>query len=309
MNVETWTKGPSPILTATLPWEKGIVSEPAPFYNKALSRWEMYYGGGWNQNQIGRAVCCGDPSVAANWVKNPEPVIGPSAGNFWAYPAHQDVLVDANGYHIMFSITGANGVNMWLADSTDGVTFTVRPIPILQNTYARVMGNSALFVDDDPDHTLYNMFDAVIEPAQGGDGIWRVYMARAARIGGPWVEDTRGVISPLQLGTGAYGGLSIKKINGHYNAWGINAPTGNLPSYIYHHYSYEMLNWGVLNNGNPVLTITNENADQIADPQVFDATEYGGANSLMFYDTVLNANGTGAIWVATSAGPLSTICP
>ncbi len=307
---EIWTKPLAPILTATLPWENNCVCEPAVYYNAALSRWEMFYGAGWNAGQIGRAVCAGDPTIASNWVKNPNPVIGPGAGNFWTAAAHQDVLVNSGGYHIFFSTTGSNAVNMWLADSTDGITFAVRPVPIMPNPFTRVMGNSCLFVDNDPDSTHYNLFDAVIEPAQGGSGIWQTYLARAARPGGPWVEDERGVITTLQIpGGGTACGWSMRKVNGKYNVWGINAPSGNTPSYIYHHYSYEMINWGVLNNGNPVLSITNEHADQIADPCVIDSASYGGANSLMFYDTILNSNGTGSIWVATMPGPLSAVCP
>jgi len=306
-HAETWTKGKAPILAPTLSWENGQVGEPSIYYNASLSQWEMYYVGGWSQAQVGRAVCVGDPTVPSCWVKNPTPVLGHNIGGSWMYTGHQDLLVDDAGYHIFFSNVAGTIVNQWLADSADGVNFTTRPIPIMQNTYSRSIGNAALFVDDDPDHTIYNMFDAAISPQTGG--IFQVYLARAARIGGPWVEDLRGPITSLQVGTGTYGGLTIKKVNGKYNAWEIGAPSGQKPAYIYHFYSLNITSWVALNSGNPVIGITNENADVIGNPYAVDASVYGGQNSLLFYTTVLNSAGTGAIWVATSPGPLSSICP
>lgn len=303
---EIWNKPALPILTGTQAWEKahtgqGQVGEPAVVRPEvsASGKWEIFYQAGWNSSQIGKAVCeGGDPENPAHWVKRTLPVVGTLAGNFWASAAHHDVIVIDDVYHLYFTTTNTAGANIWLATSPDGETFTVRRVPvILTGSEDQVMGNSALFIEGD---TLYNFYDAI---SKAPGSVWKTYLATAP-IDKPWQFTKHRSLPTLQVGTGVYGGQNVRKIGNHYHTWAINGPAGLTPSYIYHHYSYEAVNWGVLNGGNPVLTLTSASeGDQISDPDVQD----NGSNALMFYATVNNPIAEGRIWVARLNGPLSSL--
>jgi hypothetical protein len=305
---ETWVKPSTPILTANQAWENGCVVEPILFRPEqtASGKWEMLYVGGWHDGQIGFAICNGgNPENPAHWSKPlTAPVIGTKSGNFWASVGHPDGVIINGVYHVYFTTTNPNGANVWLATSSNPANgFNVEPIPVmLTGTEDAVMGNSALWVENG---MIYNLYDANVNPA--GGAIWKTYLA-AAEVDQPRHMVKRRLIPSLAVSAnGVYGGHSVRKVGRFYNSWFIGAPVGNTPSYIYHKWSQELINWGPLNGNNPVLTLSGVTypADQIADPHVEDM----GDHALMFYDLTHNPTATGSIWVAKLNAPLSAVCP
>jgi hypothetical protein len=303
---EVWVRPQSPILTATLVWENGIVTEPCLFRPEvtASGNWEMLYAGGWHDGQLGFAECVGgDPENPAHWTKRHLPVIGTKAGNFWASVGHADGFIHDGVYYVLFTTTNPAGANVWLATSIDGQAFMVEPIPImLTGVEDAVMGNSALFVENG---MIYNLYDACINPASGAP--WRTYLAVAELGQVRQMVKRRGIPSLAVTANSTYGGHSVKKVGRFYNSWFIGNLGGHVPSEIYHKYSAELVNWGPLNGNQPVLRLAGltQPADQIADPHVEDMGSY----ALMFYDLTHNPTGTGSIWVARLHSPLSAVCP
>jgi hypothetical protein len=131
----TWTKDPAnPVLERGAPgeWDDRLLFGLGVVYDG--SQFHMWYAGYGNQTEIYQGGYATSPDGTV-WTKHPDnPVLAPGPNgawdDYWVYP--HTVILEGGTYRMWYG--GDNGVveQIGYAESTDGVTWTKRPHPVLE---------------------------------------------------------------------------------------------------------------------------------------------------------------------------------
>lgn len=268
--LDHWHKQAQPILVADQAWEQGVISEPTVLHTNNL--WRMWYTGGWSESAIGYA----ESSDGLTWTKY-GPIVGMGAGAF-AGPVGRSSMTQSNGaFYLFFSDVG-DRTALYASMSQDGRHFE-QPRRILSPSVAdTALANSAVWVEDGRWHMIYESRDTA--------GLWSMFLAEG--------DDAfhwrrMGPIQGVSIG-GSSGGPTITKVDGLYQMWYHAAPSGDLPTDLYHATSSDLLHWTRVADA-PVLTrdLAVE-VDQVADPWRVEGR--------LYYSAMDNVKPAGAIMVA-----------
>lgn len=118
----------------------------------------------------------------------------------------------------------------------------------------------------------------MLAEAQGPDDIWQIGLAT----GTSPLTFQMASNQPLKglSGGGMFGGPYVEKIGGTYHLWFHRAPSGNLPTDIWHAISTDLLHWTT--DPAPVLKHEGKGwiCDQVADPYLLHTP----TETLLFFD-------------------------
>lgn len=283
---DSWTKYKNnPVLSPENTWDEGANFEPTVLYEDGL--WRMYYSGATWDCSIGLATS----TDGINWNKySGNPVVGQGHGGK-AGTACRNTIYKENGIYYAFSddLTGnGGGGDMYISSSTDGKTFTTRATPIVVPTPGGYdqggLANSFVLKKDGIYYLLYE----ASTNGWGGYEQWAINLATSSDMR-TWNKYSGNPLSSIRTAGGMFGGPWVIEKNGTYFLTTHQSPAGNvLPTPLYLHSSTDLKKWTVLNDGNPILTKTdNWESDQIADASIVEVN----GKTYLYYDGDDNYHG------------------
>lgn len=272
-----WRKMPSPILTASLPWEEHDVSEPNLW--KSGHKWHMIYTGGWSHGiHLGYAT---SPD-GIHWNKHREPII--------AHGAESSIYREYGTLYVYYSPTintsVANGGDLLVSSGPDALHLKPHKIPAMVYSKEAIGITNTCLMKKGTQYILHFDSNCV------GIAHWKQGIAISNSPLGPFHI----LVFPLksiERGTqGGYGAPNITKQGQTYTLWYLAALKGTLPTDIYSATSTDLIHWQ-----KAPMQITRETPyefDQVADPFVINSAN----QTRMYYSAMNNTKSTGMICMA-----------